>query len=114
MNDVLTSTKALSEEIRLRLILLLKDREACVCELMSVFAMAQSKLSHHLITLRDAGFLHDEKRGEWNYYRMDTKALSPVNRELLDSVARRLTDHHTIERDKKTLQKVRERMQICC
>ena len=78
MKEVLTSIKAVSEEIRVRLLLLLMDREACVCELMAVFHMAQSKLSHHLITLRDAGLLQDEKRGKWNYYRVDTKALNPA------------------------------------
>lgn len=114
MNEVLASIKAVSEGIRIRLLLLLMDREACVCELMSVFGMAQSKLSHHLITLRDAGFLQDEKRGKWNYYRANTKALNPANRELLISLSRWLIDDETIGRDKKTLEKVKERMQICC
>ena len=114
MNEVLTSIKALSEGIRIRLLLLLLNREACVCELMSVFGMAQSKLSHHLITLRNAGFLQNEKRGKWNYYRVDTKALSAANRELLISLSRRLIDDETVGRDGRTLQKVKEQMQICC
>jgi ArsR family transcriptional regulator, arsenate/arsenite/antimonite-responsive transcriptional repressor len=114
METVLTSVRALSEEIRLRLLLLLTDREACVCELMSVFDMAQSKLSHHLISLRDAGFLQDEKRGKWNYYRVKTGGLSAVNKELLTALTRRLIENETIRRDRRTLEKVRERMQICC
>lgn len=112
MKDVLTSLKAVSEEIRIRLLLLLMDREACVCELMSVFNMAQSKLSHHLIMLRDAGLLQDEKCGKWNYYRVSTKMLSPTNREILLSVSRLLVDDETVERDKQTFLKVRQRMSI--
>lgn len=114
MNNVLTPLKAVSEEIRIRILLLLQDREACVCELMAVFDMAQSKLSHHLITLRDAGLLQDSKRGKWNYYRMNTKALSPTNRELVLSLSRWLVDNEIIENDEQLLQKVKERMQICC
>ena len=114
MTEVLTSLKSISEEIRIRLLLLLMDHEACVCELMAVFDMAQSKLSHHLITLRDAGFLQDEKRGKWNYYLVNTKSLSPVNRELIISLSRWHIEDKTTERDRQSLEKVKERMQICC
>jgi len=114
MNEVLRSIKAVSEEIRIRILLLLMDREACVCELMVVFEMAQSKLSHHLITLRDAGFLQDDRRGKWNYYRLNTKLLNRTNRELLLSLSRLLVDDNIIEKDKNTLEKVKQQMQICC
>jgi ArsR family transcriptional regulator len=112
MEDVLTSIKAVSEEIRVRLLLLLMDREACVCELMAVFKMAQSKLSHHLITLRDAGLLQDEKRGKWNYYRVDTKALNTKNREILFSLSRLLVEDETIDNDKRKLNRVKQIMAI--
>lgn len=114
MKTTLYSLKAIADEIRIRILLLLLDREACVCELMSVFGMAQSKLSHHLITLRDAGFLQDEKRGKWNYYRMNTKLLDPVNRELIISLSRWLTNDDIVARDQKLLTQVKKRMRICC
>ncbi len=114
MEDVLTPLKAVSEEIRIRILLLLEDREACVCELMAVFNMAQSKLSHHLIILRDAGFLQDAKRGKWNFYRLNTKALSKVNKELLHSLAHWLTDDSVIEQDRKTLERVQCQEGVCC
>jgi ArsR family transcriptional regulator, arsenate/arsenite/antimonite-responsive transcriptional repressor len=106
MNEVLLPLKALSEEIRIRIVLLLLDREACVCELMEVFGMAQSKLSHHLLMLRDAGILQDEKRGKWNYYRINTKILTPVNTELLSSISRWLSDDTIVEKDRRMLAKV--------
>jgi DNA-binding transcriptional ArsR family regulator len=114
MDEILTSIKAVSEEIRIRLLLLLLDREACVCELMAVFNMAQSKLSHHLIALRDAGLLQDERRRKWNYYRVNTKSLNQVNRELLLSLSRWLIDDSIVQRDRQALEEARERMQICC
>jgi len=112
MKEIITSIKAISEEIRVRILLLLLDKEACVCELMAVFHMAQSKLSHHLITLRDAGLLLDEKRGKWNYYRVDTKALNAENREILLSLSRLLIDDETVENDKRKLKRVKQIMSI--
>jgi ArsR family transcriptional regulator len=114
MREVLTSIKAISEEIRIRILLLLMDREACVCELMVVFNMAQSKLSHHLITLRDAGFLQDERRGKWNYYRINTKILNQVNREMLITLSRWLIDDNTIERDRIAFEKVKGHVRVSC
>jgi ArsR family transcriptional regulator len=114
MVDIITSIKSISEEIRLRILLLLNEREACVCELMEVFGMAQSKLSHHLITLRDAGLLVDERRGKWNYYRLNTKSMTPVNRELVESLGKWTIGDATVERDLRVLEQVKRRMQICC
>lgn len=114
MEQLLTSLKAASEGVRIRILLLLMDREACVCELMEVFQMAQSRLSHHLITLRDSGLLEDEKRGKWNYYRVNTRALPAMKKELLTSFSRWLADEAVIRKDRDTLEKVRKRMQICC
>jgi DNA-binding transcriptional ArsR family regulator len=114
MEAVLTSTKVLSEEIRLRILLLLADREACVCELMAVFEMAQSKLSHHLIALRDAGFLRDTKRGKWNYYKVPVSSLNGVNKELFGSISRLLADDATTRNDRASLTKVQRAMKICC
>ncbi len=114
MDEVTTALKALSEEIRIRLLLVLMKEEACVCELMATFNMAQSKLSHHLIALRDAGFIRDEKRGKWNYYRIDMKSLDPIKRNLLSSLATWVDDDFIVEKDRQTLEKVKDRMQICC
>ena len=114
MKDTLQSLKALSEEIRVRLVLLLMGREACVCELMAVFDMAQSKLSHHLITLRDAGFVRTERRGKWNYYRAHPAAMSGINKDLIASLSKSLEDDGIIERDHRTLENVQRKMQICC
>jgi ArsR family transcriptional regulator len=114
MNEVTTAIKALSEEIRIRLLLVLMKDEACVCELMATFDMAQSKLSHHLIALRDAGFIKDEKRGKWNYYSIDSNSMDSMRKNLLASLSSWLDDDTVVEKDRQTLEKVKDRMQICC
>ncbi len=114
MDEITKAIKALSEEIRIRLLLVLMEDEACVCELMATFGMAQSKLSHHLIALREAGFIKDEKRGKWNYYRIDLKSLDSMRKTLLSSLTNSLEDDAVVEKDRHTLEKVKNRMQICC
>jgi ArsR family transcriptional regulator len=59
---------ALSDEIRLEVIDLLRDGERCVCELTEALDIAQPRLSWHLRTLKDAGILTDRREGRWIYY----------------------------------------------
>ncbi|WP_291819884.1 metalloregulator ArsR/SmtB family transcription factor [Marinobacter sp.] len=65
----MTVFKALGDELRLAATLLIhRQGELCVCELMAAFAAPQPKVSRHLASLRDAGLLKTERRGQWVYY----------------------------------------------
>ncbi|HTP79522.1 MAG TPA: metalloregulator ArsR/SmtB family transcription factor [Bacteroidota bacterium] len=110
MDDVLKSMRAVSDELRVRILLLLTDREACVCELMAVFGLAQSRLSHHLRTLHAAGFLKDEKRGRWNYYRVHPASLDGVNRSLVQSLRGWFASSALVERDRTALKRAKQRL----
>ncbi len=58
--------KNLSDETRLCLVLLLREKgELCVCELTSILKESQPKISRHLALLRDAGLLIDRRDGKW-------------------------------------------------
>ncbi len=59
---------ALSDETRLRIVDRLSDGEKCVCDLTDLLDAAQSRLSFHLKTLKDAGILKDRRDGRWVYY----------------------------------------------
>jgi ArsR family transcriptional regulator len=59
---------ALSDETRLKILSRLQGGERCVCDLMDAVDAAQSKLSFHLKTLKDAGIVVDRREGRWNYY----------------------------------------------
>lgn len=63
--------KALSDETRLRIVLLLtQESELCVCELMAALEDSQPKVSRHLAQLRACGLLADRRQGQWIYYRL--------------------------------------------
>jgi ArsR family transcriptional regulator len=67
---------ALSDEIRVNVVMLLMDGERCVCDLMSDLDLAQSRLSWHLKTLNDAGVISGRREGRWNYYSLNTDVLA--------------------------------------
>ena len=63
--------KALSDPLRLKVIELLRSQELCVCDLCDRLDVAQSKLSFHLKTLREAGLISARQDGRWIYYRLN-------------------------------------------
>jgi len=78
--------RALADRTRLHcLLLLLGEREMCVCELVHALALSQPKVSRHLAQLRDAGIVADERRGQWVYYRLHP-ALPAWSRKVLETV----------------------------
>ena len=70
MKDIVKILKALADTTRLRIMLLLARRELCVCELMYVLDMEQSRVSHHMRILRDAGIAEDVREGRWIIYKV--------------------------------------------
>lgn len=70
--EPVTFFKALSDETRLRSLLLIQqEQELCVCELVAALADSQPKISRHLAQLRRDGILLDRKQGLWVYYRLN-------------------------------------------
>lgn len=63
--------KALSDPLRLEVIELLRSQEMCVCDLCDRMDIAQSKLSFHLKTLREAGLISARQDGRWIYYSLN-------------------------------------------
>jgi len=74
MKDIVKIFKALSEPTRLRIMLLLLRKELCVCELMFILGMEQSRVSHHMRVLREAGIAEDVRDGRWIIYRVPDEA----------------------------------------
>jgi ArsR family transcriptional regulator, arsenate/arsenite/antimonite-responsive transcriptional repressor len=78
MIDMLRVFKALSDRTRLRIVRLLMDQDLCVCEIMFVLGLAQSRLSHQLRILREAGLVEDTRDGQWIIYHMPPEARATI------------------------------------
>jgi ArsR family transcriptional regulator len=67
--------RALSDEMRVRILERLRDGEQCVCALTQTFNTGQSRLSFHLRVLKDAGLVVDRPEGRSVYYTLNHKAI---------------------------------------
>jgi len=69
MKEAARFFKVLADESRLKMLWLLFNRkELCVCDIMAVLEITQSKASRHLATLRNVGIAIDRREGQWSYY----------------------------------------------
>ncbi len=100
MNELVPIFKALSDETRLRIIKLLEQGELCVCDITAALDIVQPKVSFHLSTLKEAGFIKDRKQGKWIHYSLADKDL--FKRMLLLSVCE-MADGALVAEDRKRL-----------
>ena len=72
--------KALAEPVRVQILDVLRRSEAevCQCELIALFDIKQSLLSHHMRKLVDAGVVSVERRHKWAYYSVCTDSLKAL------------------------------------
>jgi ArsR family transcriptional regulator len=68
--------KALAEPVRVNIVDALRRSpvEVCQCELVPLFEIPQSTLSHHIKKLVDAGLVTVERRHKWAYYSLNRDA----------------------------------------
>ena len=79
MRETARFFKVLADEARLKMLwLLFNNRELCVCDVMAVLGITQSKASRHLAALRHIGIATDRREGLWAYY-----SLCPAEDELV-------------------------------
>ena len=68
MEAIIKMFKALSDETRLRIYLLLLQGELCVCELVNILNMEQSRISHSVRILKEADLVVNRREGKWIIY----------------------------------------------
>ena len=71
---------ALSDETRLEIVERLLGGERCVCELTDALDAAQSRLSFHLKTLKDADLVTDRRDGRWVHYSLNADTLDEIEK----------------------------------
>jgi ArsR family transcriptional regulator len=62
---------ALSDQKRLKIVILLLNRKLCVCEFTEVLEVTQSTVSHHLSLLESAGLIRGFNKGKWTFYEVE-------------------------------------------
>lgn len=55
LQEILEILKMLSDELRLKIVFLLRENELCVCEIMEALGMSQSRIFNQLRIMRNRG-----------------------------------------------------------
>lgn len=98
MRELLRITKALADENRLRILMMVKDREPCVCQIIEALGTAPSTASKHLSILKAAGLIDSNKKGRWIYYHLPRRPDKLIS-DTLQWVSTALETSETARRD---------------
>ena len=75
--------KALADETRLSILLMLQDGELCACKIQERFDISQPTLSYHMKILTQCGLVKSRKDGLWMRYSLIAENFCEA-RDLLD------------------------------
>jgi ArsR family transcriptional regulator len=114
MDKLVTAIKALSDDTRLRMINLLLQRECCVCEVMQVLNISQTRASRNLSMLHQAGFLKQRREGLWSHYSIDKSSLEPCLAHLLEGAETGMKDSTAAIKDLEHLKEAGRLIFQCC
>ena len=104
--DFMAITKALADENRVRMLLALRGRELCLCQLMELVSLAASTASKHMSILRQARLVDGRKQGRWMYYRLAGREASPAVRQALRWAMESLADDAQVASDAERLAQI--------
>lgn len=70
--------KALSDDTRLKIMLMLTEKSLCACKILEEFSITQPTLSYHMNFLEEAALVICTKKGIWNYYSINSNTISLI------------------------------------
>lgn len=68
--EVINVYKCLCDELRLRILNLLKDGPLCVCHLAQILDCEQVRMSKQLRYMKELGMVEGERQAQWMVYRL--------------------------------------------
>ena len=111
MEDIIQIYRALSEQMRLRILLLLTQGELCVCDIMAVLEEPQSKVSRHIAYLKNSGLIQGKRVGTWMHYHIKDN-LDMLSAAHVEFLKRQLSDLDWATADLKKMKEV-QKAKLC-
>lgn len=99
MKELVNLFKLLSDESRLRVILLLAEDKLCVCEITGILDLPQPTVSKALSKLRDLDLVMDERSDKYIYYSLKNDDV--VFKGIIDDIRNNLSNYPTLANDRK-------------
>ncbi|WDV46661.1 metalloregulator ArsR/SmtB family transcription factor [Clostridiaceae bacterium M8S5] len=111
MKELTNFFKLLSDETRLRIVMLLHKNELCVCQICGVLNLSQPKVSKHLAKLRYMNIVESKRKEQFIYYSL--KIEEDVLKRLIDIIAVNIESYQLLNEDKKELLNKEEYLSMC-
>jgi ArsR family transcriptional regulator len=113
MKEIVKQFKAFSDETRLRILHLLLNGELCICDLMEVLDLPQSKVSRHMAYLKNAGLVDDRRKAVWIYYSL-AEPKDRVHVCQLKCLSECCEEYEILRQDVARLEGLRARKEVSC
>lgn len=107
MKNFTTLMKLLSDTSRLRILMVLAEKELCVCQIMGVLGISQPLVSRNLRLISSAGFLEERKEGKLVFYSV-SKELSGAQEKVIRLLKDILKSDKMLSEDLKSLRDCEE------
>ncbi|WP_163195650.1 ArsR/SmtB family transcription factor [Clostridium thermarum] len=111
MNKLTDFFKILSDETRVRILVLLYHKKLCVCQMCGIMNETQPKISKHLAKLRDMGFVKDERKEQFIYYYLNIK--DKLFDNIIKSIIENINEYETLMMDLKKINRADEFLNTC-
>ncbi len=98
--------KALGDENRVRILMVLRHSPLCVCQLTALLDLAPSTTSKHLSILRQSQLIECVKNGRWTYYQLPANPANTSIANALQWTYESLLNSQSVKDDEQRLQKV--------
>ena len=111
MNKLTDFFKVLSDETRLRILILLYHKKLCVCEMCGITGEPQPKISKPLAKLRDMGLVKDERQEQFIFYDLNLK--EQVYKAILEKIVDNINDYPELKSDIEKCKDAEKYLEAC-
>lgn len=101
MRELMLVLKAVADKNRMRILKMLEKKNMCVCELAAVLGIKQPSVSKHLVILKNAGLIQDERNSQWIDYKLCREIVNLYAPVMLKQLEAWVNDDPCVKRDRK-------------
>ena len=107
MRKITDTFKLLTDEQRIRILMLLRRKELCICQLIGIIEASQPLISRNVALLYRAGFLEERRDGKLRCYQI-RKDLPNEMKAIMNLLSNFTKSHDTIKNDIESLKECSE------
>lgn len=105
LTETVKILKALADKNRIRICIMLQEKELCVCQLNQILKnIAISTLSNHIKILHNAGIIKQRKSGKYIFYKLTD---NPEIHKIINIITRPTLQDNIIKNDFKILKTIK-------